>query len=110
MSETNFNKIFYLTHYIQKLFKHILAVPANPRWDGTTACWDAVNGKELVSAGTSPADYNGTTQKVGCLFDMSQCRGQYVRVGIVIGRYDQPGYYNTINTRELVVYGKYLSE
>ena len=76
----------------------------------TTACWDAVNGKELVSAGTSPADYNGTTQKVGCLFDMSQCRGQYVRVGIVIGRYDQPGYYNTINTRELVVYGKYLSE
>lgn len=73
-----------------------------------TACWDAVNGKELVSAGKSPADYNGTTQKVGCLFDMSQCRGQYVRVGIVTGRYDQPGYYNTINTRELVVYGKTL--
>ena len=72
-----------------------------------TACWDAVNGKELVSAGKSPADYNGTTQKVGCLFDMSQCSGQYVRVGVVTGRYDQPGYYNTINTRELVVYGSY---
>lgn len=76
----------------------------------STACWDAVNGAALKSAGTSPADYNGTTQKVGCLFDMSQCRGQYVRVGIVTGRYDQPGYYNTINTRELVVYGKYLEK
>ena len=74
----------------------------------STACWDGVNGKALVSAGTSPADYNGTTQKVGCLFDMSQCSGQYVRVGVVTGRYDQPGYYNTINTRELVVYGKTL--
>jgi hypothetical protein len=73
----------------------------------STACWDAVNGAELVNTGKSPADYNGTTQKVGCLFDMSQCSGQYVRVGVVTGRYDQPGYYNTINTRELVVYGAY---
>ena len=74
----------------------------------STACWDAVNGKALVSAGTTPKDSNGSTSKVACLFDMSQCRGQYVRVGIVTGRYDQPGYYNTINTRELVVYGKAL--
>ena len=75
-----------------------------------TACWDAVNGAALKNAGQSPADPNGATQKVGCLFDMGQGRGQYVRIGIVTGRYDSPAYYNTINTRELVVYGKILAQ
>lgn len=74
----------------------------------STACWDAVNGKALENTGKSPADPNGSVQNYGCLFDMGQGRGQYVRLGIVTGRYDSAAYYNTINTRELVVYGKTL--
>lgn len=76
----------------------------------STACWDAVNSGKLVSTGQSPSDANGSTTKVGCLFDMGQGRGQYVRIGIVTGRYDSSPNYNTINTREFVVYGKYLEK
>ena len=76
----------------------------------STACWDAVNGNALVSAGTTPKDANGSTSNVACLFDMGQCRGQYVRIGIVTGRYDSSTNYNTINTREFVAYGKVLEQ
>ena len=72
-----------------------------------TACWDAVNGTTLVSCSKSIADpWNGNKPGVTCLFDMGDIKGQYIRIGIIIGRYDQPAKYNTINTREILVYGK----
>ncbi|MGM9642709.1 MAG: discoidin domain-containing protein, partial [Eubacteriales bacterium] len=75
-----------------------------------TACWDNVNGKTLVSCGETPADpWNGNTGKVTCLFDMDGVSGQYVRIGIIIGRNDEEVKYNTINTREILVYGEKLS-
>ncbi len=74
-----------------------------------SACWDAVNGKALRSVGKSPADANGKVCSVTCLFDMGGITAQYIRLGIVIGRYDSEPYYNTINTREAVVYGERLA-
>ncbi len=71
-----------------------------------TACWDAINGTALVNCGKSPSDpWNGNTSAVSCLFNMNGAVGQYVRVGIITGRYDEANKYNTINTREFVVYG-----
>ncbi|MBE6565190.1 MAG: hypothetical protein E7655_07960 [Ruminococcaceae bacterium] len=72
-----------------------------------TACWDALNVNALSGVkGSLPADpWNGNTSPAGCLFDMGGAEGQYIRLGIVTGRYDQSAYHNTINTRELVVYG-----
>ena len=75
-----------------------------------TACWDQVGGKTLVSAGKTPADpWNGNSGAVTCLFDMNQTSGQYIRLGIVIGRNDEESKYNTINTREILVYGEKIS-
>ncbi len=74
------------------------------------ACWDQVNGTKLVSCGTSPADpWSNNTASVTCLFDMGNITGQYIRIGVVIGRNDSTDKYNTINTREIVVYGSKVS-
>ncbi len=71
-----------------------------------TACWDAVNGKALNAVNAFPSDPWSDKKPGTCaLFDMGGVSGQYIRPGIVIGRYDASTYYNTINTRELVVYG-----
>ena len=67
----------------------------------SSACWDAVNGKALTNIGkTGPDPYNNNTAPAACLFGMEGFVGQYVRIGIVIGRSDSPKNYNTINTRE----------
>ena len=72
-----------------------------------TACWNNVNGTALVNCGTSPKDpWNGNTAKVTCLFDMEGVSGQYIRIGVVVGRNDEESKYNTINTREILVYGE----
>ncbi len=74
-----------------------------------TACWDNVNGTKLVNCGTSAKDpWNGNTADTTCLFDMSGVSGQYIRIGIIIGRNDDAAKYNTINTREILVYGEKL--
>ena len=76
-----------------------------------TACWDQINGEDLVSCGTSPEDpYTGSgTAKTSCFFGMNGATGQYIRVGIAVGRNDSTDKYNTINTRELAVYGSKIS-
>ena len=75
-----------------------------------TACWDNVNGTKLVNCGTSPKDpWNSNTSKVTCLFDMAGVSGQYIRIGVIIGRNDEESKYNTINTREVLVYGEKLN-
>ena len=76
-----------------------------------TACWDQINGEDLVSCGTSPEDpYTGSgTAKTSCFFDMNGATGQYIRVGVAVGRNDSTDKYNTINTRELAVYGSKIS-
>lgn len=72
-----------------------------------SACWNQVNGTALVNCGTSPADpWASNTAKVTCLFDMEGVTGQYIRVGVVVGRNDEEKMYNTINTREILVYGE----
>ena len=72
-----------------------------------SACWDNVTGTKLVNAGTTPGDpWNSNTSKVTCLFDMEGVSGQYIRIGIVVGRNDAENKYNTINTREILVYGE----
>ncbi len=72
-----------------------------------TACWDGVSGTRLVNCGTSPKDpWNQNTANVTCLFDMEGVSGQYIRIGVVIGRSDEESKYNTVNTREVLVYGE----
>lgn len=72
-----------------------------------TACWDHINGTKLVNCGNTPADpWNGNTAGATCLFDMAGVSGQYVRIGVIIGRSDEAANYNTINTREILVYGE----
>ena len=74
-----------------------------------TACWDNVNGVKLESCGKTPGDpWNGNQGTVTCLFDMGGVTGQYIRLGIIIGRNDDAAKYNTINTREILVYGEKL--
>ena len=72
-----------------------------------TAAWDNVNGTKLVSCGKTPADpWNGNSGTVTCLFDTEGITGQYIRIGVIIGRNDTASKYNTINTREILVYGE----
>ena len=40
---------------------------------------------------------------------MGGVSGQYIRVGVVVGRNDAENKYNTINTREILVYGEKLN-
>lgn len=76
-----------------------------------TACWDQITGTALVSCEKSPADpWNGNQSNTSCLFDMEGVRGQYIRIGVAVGRNDKSSKYNTINTREIVVYGKEIKE
>lgn len=76
-----------------------------------TACWDQITGTALVSCAKSPADpWNGNQSNTSCLFDMEGVSGQYIRIGVAVGRNDKSSKYNTINTRELVVYGKEIKE
>ena len=75
-----------------------------------SACWNQVTGTDLVNCGTSPKDpWNGNTAKVTCLFDMGGVSGQYIRIGVIVGRNDEDSKYNTINTREILVYGEKLN-
>ena len=72
-----------------------------------SACWNQVNGTALVNCGTMQKDpWNGNTAKVTCLFDMEGVSGQYIRIGVIVGRNDEESKYNTINTREILVYGE----
>lgn len=72
-----------------------------------SACWDNVNGTKLVSCGKTPGDpWNNNTATVTCLFDMEGVTGQYIRIGVIIGRNDDAAKYNSINTREILVYGE----
>lgn len=74
-----------------------------------SACWDNVNGTKLVSCGKTPGDpWNNNTATVTCLFDMEGVTGQYIRIGVIIGRNDDAAKYNSINTREILVYGEKL--
>ncbi len=74
-----------------------------------SACWDNVNGTKLESCGKTPGDpWNNNTASVTCLFDMAGVSGQYIRIGVIIGRNDDAAKYNTINTREILVYGEKL--
>ena len=41
---------------------------------------------------------------------MEGVSGQYIRIGVAVGRSDKSSKYNTINTREIVVYGKEIKE
>ncbi len=71
-----------------------------------TACWDAMNVKGLSGIKGIPSDPWSSQPSAACaLFDMGGISGQYIRLGIAIGRYDATDKNNTINTRELVVYG-----
>lgn len=83
-----------------------------------SACYDALamaeQEKKLVSATGKPADpWNNNTATVQCLFDMGGVSGKYIRIGIHIGGdVDSVGLATlptqknqTINTREIVVYG-----
>ncbi|MBR4062794.1 MAG: hypothetical protein IKK01_06985 [Clostridia bacterium] len=75
-----------------------------------TACWNKINGSDIVSCGKTPGDpWNGNGGTVTCLFDMAGVSGQYIRLGIVVGRNDAENKYNTINTREILVYGEKLN-
>lgn len=72
-----------------------------------TSCWDNVNGTKLKSCGKMTKDpWNGNTASVTCLFDMEGVTGQYIRIGVIIGRNDNAAKYNTVNTREILVYGE----
>jgi len=71
-----------------------------------TACWNNVSGTPLVNTGKAERDpWNGNTANYSSLFDMGDVEGQYIRIGVVIGRNDTADKYNTINTREIAVFG-----
>ncbi len=70
-----------------------------------SACYDGIYNK-YTNLGTTPKDpYNGNTTAYSVLFDMNGVTGKYIRLGIVVGRCDAYAHYNSINTREFVVYG-----
>ena len=50
--------------------------------------------------------WKANTTDIICLFDMAEVEGQYIRLGVIIGRSDKTTMYNTINTRELLVFGE----
>ncbi|MBQ9710241.1 MAG: hypothetical protein IJV67_06450 [Clostridia bacterium] len=74
-----------------------------------SACWNKIDGKAInpVSDAKTLADpWNGNTTEAICLFDMGEVEGVYVRIGVIHGRNDKTTMYNTINTREILVFGK----
>lgn len=75
-----------------------------------SACWDRVNGEEIVACSDSKSladPWNGNTTATVCLFDMAMVDGVYIRIGVINGRSDKATMYNTINTREILVFGEY---
>ncbi len=75
-----------------------------------SACWDRVNGEEIVACSDSKSlvdPWNGNTTATVCLFDMAMVDGVYIRIGVINGRNDKTTMYNTINTREILVFGEY---
>jgi hypothetical protein len=77
-----------------------------------SACYDTVNGTALVAcsdAKTLKDPWNGNSTSSVCLFDMGGISAKYIRIGVVIGRCDNSSKYNTINTREIMIFGKELS-
>ena len=78
-----------------------------------SACYDKVNGKSIVAcsdASTLKDPWNGNTTQTVCLFDMGGVKAKYIRIGVVIGRSDTSSKYNTINTREILVYGNPITK
>ena len=76
-----------------------------------SACWNKIDGDPITActnANTLADPWNGNTTNTVCLFDMAEVEGMYVRIGVVTGRSDKESNYNTINTREVLVYGTYL--
>ncbi|MBQ4556232.1 MAG: hypothetical protein IJA60_01110 [Clostridia bacterium] len=72
-----------------------------------TACYDGINSTSYVNLGPTPDDpYNGNNAAFGVLFDMSKAVGKYIRIGVAVGRSNAYENYNSINTAELVVYGR----
>ena len=75
-----------------------------------TACWDQFRGAALKSCGTTPNDlWTGATSPTTCLFDMAGVTGQYIRIGVIVGRIDRADRLNSFGCRELFVYGEKLS-
>lgn len=73
-----------------------------------SACWDKINGGAIAACSDSKSladPWNSNTTDTICLFDMAEVEGQYIRIGVVTGRCDKATMYNTINTREILVYG-----
>ena len=77
-----------------------------------SACYDTVNGTPLVACSDAEDlddPWNGNDTRSICLFDMGNVNAKYIRIGVVIGRCDNTSKYNTINTREILVFGKELT-
>ena len=76
-----------------------------------SACWDKINGSDISACSDAKSfsdPWNGNTTDTICLFDMAEVEGVYIRLGVITGRNDKVSMYNTINTREILVYGEYL--
>ena len=72
-----------------------------------TACYDGINSTSYINLAPTPKDpYNGNTAAFAVLFDMNGVSGKYIRIGIAVGRSNTYANYNSINTAELVVYGR----
>ena len=74
-----------------------------------SACWDKVNGSSIVACNDSNTfldPWASNSTNTVCLFDMAEVEGQYIRIGVVTGRSDTATKYNTINTREVLVFGR----
>lgn len=73
-----------------------------------SACYDTVNGTTLVACSDAKNlkdPWKGNSTSSVCLFDMGDVSAKYVRIGVVIGRCDNTSKYNTINTREILIFG-----
>ncbi|MBQ9429669.1 MAG: hypothetical protein IJU41_09070 [Clostridia bacterium] len=71
-----------------------------------SASYDGINHTAYLNLGTTARDpYNGNTAPFSVLFDMAGVTGKYIRLGILVGRSNAYANYNSINTREFVVYG-----
>lgn len=76
-----------------------------------SACWNKIDGPSISAcrdAGSLVDPWNSNSTDTVCLFDMAEVEGVYVRLGVIIGRNDKLSMYNTINTREVLVFGEYL--
>lgn len=75
------------------------------------ASYDGINHTSYINLGTTVKDpYNGNTAAFSVLFDMAGVTGKYIRLGILVGRSNAYANYNSINTREFVVYGNRMPD